>query len=218
MYTYIILFLICDREELPFHVWPPGWLTLSSRIVVGGSSNQLLPTGTQGGEAGQQFVQLQPLSSVLRQLLPDLLHLRRHGGRLPEPLHRPLQGLQQGVHLIMELRTDGGEEENKLFKRRRRRKRTVWKRGNKGGTTSRSRDRDNEETEVLTSQFSSVRHMTWTSVSIDAPQLHTGGEYLIEIHRWSHVHTTQKKKILCPCCCVCLDHLRSTTRRLKFIF
>lgn len=74
---------------------------------MSGSSYQLLSAGAQGREAWQQFVQLQPLGSVLCQLLPDLLHLCCHGGGLPQPLHRPLQSLQQGVHLIMEL---GGEE------------------------------------------------------------------------------------------------------------
>lgn len=82
-------------------------LTLSSRIVVGSSSNELLPAGTQGGETWQQFVQLQPLGSVLCQLLPDLLHLGRHRGRLPQPLDSPLQGLQQRVHLVVKLGTEG---------------------------------------------------------------------------------------------------------------
>lgn len=78
-------------------------LTLGSRIVVSSSADELLSAGAEGGEAWQQFVQLQPLRPVLRQLLPDLLYLRRHRGRLSQPLNRPLQGLQQGVHLVVKL-------------------------------------------------------------------------------------------------------------------
>lgn len=74
-------------------------------------ADELLSAGAQGGEARQQFVQLQPLGSVLRQLLPDLLHLCCHRGRLPEPLHRPLQSLQQWVHLVVKLRAGGDVSE-----------------------------------------------------------------------------------------------------------
>lgn len=75
-------------------------------------ADQLLPAGAEGGEARQQLVQLQALSAVLRQLLPDLLHLRRHRRGLPQALHRPLQRLQQRVHFIVELwgREERGEE------------------------------------------------------------------------------------------------------------
>ena len=103
-------------------------LTLSSRIVPGGSSNELLSPGAEGGEARQQLVQLQALSAVLRQLLPDLVHLRRHRGRRPQPLHRALQGLQQGIHLVVKLRTDAEAEGKVVRKRRRERKmRTTMK-------------------------------------------------------------------------------------------
>lgn len=80
---------------------------------MGGPSDQLLSAGAQGGEAWQQFVQLQALGSVLRQLLPDLLHLRRHRGGLPQPLDRALQGLQQGIHLVVKL-----EEEQEGVRKR----------------------------------------------------------------------------------------------------
>lgn len=82
-------------------------LTLSSRVVMSRSADELLAAGAEGGEAWQQFVQLQSLGSVLCQLLPDLLHLCSHGGRLPKPLHRPLQSLQQWVHLVVKLRAKG---------------------------------------------------------------------------------------------------------------
>lgn len=85
---------------------------------MSGSSDELLSAGTEGGEARQQFVQLQPLGSVLRQLLPDLVHLRCHRGRLPQTLDRPLQGLQQGVHLVVKLGTEGELEESIVRRRR----------------------------------------------------------------------------------------------------
>lgn len=80
---------------------PP--LTPGSRIVGSSSADELLSSPAQGREAGQQLVELQALSPVLRQLLSDLLHLRRHWGGLPQTLDRPLQGLQQGVHFVVEL-------------------------------------------------------------------------------------------------------------------
>lgn len=82
------------------------------------SADELLSTGAESGEAWQQFVQLQPLGPVLCQLLPDLLHLRCHWRRLPQPLNRPLQGLQQGVHLIVKLWTEE-ELEDRVMRRRR---------------------------------------------------------------------------------------------------
>lgn len=93
-------------------------LTLGSRIVMSSSADELLSTGAESGEAWQQFVQLQPLGPVLCQLLPDLLHLCCHWRRLPQPLNRPLQGLQQGVHLIVKLWTEE-ELEDRVMRRRR---------------------------------------------------------------------------------------------------
>ncbi|KAF3834233.1 hypothetical protein F7725_025437 [Dissostichus mawsoni] len=92
-------------------------LTLSGRVVVSSPSDELLSAGAQSREAGQQFVQLQPLGSVLPQLLPDLVHLGCHRGGLPQPLHRPLQGLQQGVHLVVKLGAEG-ELDKSVIKRK----------------------------------------------------------------------------------------------------
>jgi len=84
-------------------------LTLGGGVVVGGPSDELLPPGAQGGEGGQQLVQLQALGAVVGQLLPDLVHLGGHRRRLAQALHRPLQGLQQGVHLVVELERERRE-------------------------------------------------------------------------------------------------------------
>lgn len=78
-------------------------LTLSGGVSVRCTGDQLFPAGTQGTERRKQFVQLQPSCPVLCQLFPDLIHLSCDGRRLPQALHRSLQGLQQWVHFIMEL-------------------------------------------------------------------------------------------------------------------
>lgn len=110
-FEFHVVVIHCQTRDVP--------LTLSSRIVVSSSSDELLSAGTEGREAWQEFVQLQPLGSVLRQLLPDLIHLRCHRGRLPQPLDRPLQGFQQGVHLVVKLGTEGELEESIMRRRRR---------------------------------------------------------------------------------------------------
>lgn len=85
-------------------------LTLSGGVVAGRPADELLPAGAERREAGQQLVQLQALGPVLRQLLPDLLHLRGYRRGQPQPLHRPLQGLQQRVHFVVKLGEGGARE------------------------------------------------------------------------------------------------------------
>ena len=64
---------------------------------------RVVSMGTQGVVRREQFVQLLPGGPVNRQLLPDLLQLHRHWGALSQPLHCPLQCLQQRLHLIVKL-------------------------------------------------------------------------------------------------------------------
>lgn len=91
---------------LSLHDFEGASLTLSSRIVISRSADELLSAGAQSREARQQFIQLQPLSAMLCQLLSDLLHLCSHRRGLPQTLHRPLQSLQERVHLIMKLEAE----------------------------------------------------------------------------------------------------------------
>ena len=110
VYSYVYVQASVESTHHP----SPWRLTLGGGVVVRGPPYQLLPPAAQGGEGGQQLVQLQALGPVLAQLLPDLVHLGSHRWGLTQSLDRTLQGLQQRVHLVVELgeggRRRGGSE------------------------------------------------------------------------------------------------------------
>lgn len=81
-------------------------LTFGRYVLVRalGPRDHLLAPLPEGLVQGLKLLHVHRHILVLADLLPDLLHLRRDGRRLPQPLHHTLQALQDLVDLVMELR------------------------------------------------------------------------------------------------------------------